>query len=476
MSQAAIAPTLPPRDSLEELARSQRRIDDSFGLASWVAVIGVLLAWAYVKLDTSMPLVDPVGITSVLSTPLQREQGGVTNLVDRAHSAFAAGDIVTPEGDNALHYYQQALVQAPDDAAAQRGFEHVIEYLVNEAESAVFLNDWDKARNNAAKVLALVPKHKNAREINRRAARLQRVEELIDRAVALYAGGRLTVPANENAAAMYQAALALDPGNQAAQQGLETIVQRTIANAESSMRAGNIEQARDYLDRAKALDPHAGRVASLEKINQTWENIQQELDIKNDLLAAAQALQADRLIAPDEPNAFALYSKVLEQQPGSEAALGGLKLVRNALIERARTILKSEDMQATDRYLDAAALAGVDAAIVADLRDEVAYRRRLINAQSGRFDSLFPLSQVKPIRQNPPVYPRSAPAGISASVNLQLTISEAGEVRDVEVINDPPAYFKRAAINAVSRWKFEPVIERGRPMPVRVAVKVAFQG
>lgn len=61
-------------------------------------------------------------------------------------------------------------------------------------------------------------------------------------------------------------------------------------------------------------------------------------------------------------------------------------------------------------------------------------------------------------------------------MNLQLTISEAGEVRDVEVINDPPAYFKRAAINAVSRWKFEPVIERGRPMPVRVAVKVAFQG
>jgi protein TonB len=464
------------KDSLDELARSQRRIDDSFGLASWVAVIGVLLVWAYLKLDTSTPLADPVSTTSVLSTPLQREQGGMMDLVDRADTAFAAGDIVTPEGDNALHYYQQALEQTPDDAAAARGFEQVIEFLVNEAESAVYLSDWDRARNNAARVLILVPKHKHAQEINRRAARLQQVEELINRAVALYAAGRLTLPADENAAAMYQAALELEPGNESAKQGLESIVQRTIANAESSMYAGNMDQARAYLDRAKAINPDAAGVVTLEKTNVTWENIQESLDIKNDILAAAEALQADRLMPPDQPNAFALYSKVLEQEPGSEAALRGLQLVRNGLLDRARTMLASEDMQATNKHLDAAALAGADAATLADLRDEAAYRQRLIDARAGRFASLYPIKQVTPVRQNPPTFPRSAPAGSSASVNLHLTISESGDVKDVEVINSPPSYFERAAINAVNRWKFEPVMERGRPIPVRVAVKVGFQG
>ena len=76
----------------------------------------------------------------------------------------------------------------------------------------------------------------------------------------------------------------------------------------------------------------------------------------------------------------------------------------------------------------------------------------------------------------PPSYPRAAPTGASGSVSLHLTISETGDVRDVEVINSPPDYFERAAIKAVTKWKFEPVFERGRPIPVRVAVKVAFQG
>jgi protein TonB len=472
MSQTAVTAT----DSLDELARSQRRIDDSFGLASWVAVIGVLLVWAYVKLDTSTPLADPISTTSVLSKPLQREQGGMQDLVDRADTAFAAGDIVTPQGDSALHYYQAALEQTPDDSAARRGFEQVIEYLINEAESAVFLSDWDAARDNAAKVLVLVPKHKHAQELNRRAARLQQVEGLIDRAVALYAAGRLTLPANKNAAAMYQAALELDPGNEAATQGLESVVQRTIANAESSMYAGNMEQARAYLERAKAISPDAVGVASLEESTQTWENIQDGLDIRNNLLAAAEALQADRLAAPDEPNAFALYSKVLAQDPSSEAALGGLQLVRSGLLERARTMLAAEDMQATNKHLDAALLAGADATLVTELREEAAYRQRLIDARAGRFERLFPIGKVRPIRQTAPAYPRSAPAGTGASVSLHLTISEVGDVRDVEVINSPPENFGRAAINAVKKWKFEPVVENGRPIPVRVAVKVAFQG
>ena len=473
MSHAAVATT----DSLDELAKSERRIDDSFGLASWVAVLGVLLAWAFVKFDaTTTPLADPISTTSILSTPLQREQTGMMDLVDRADTAFAAGDIVSPEGDSALHYYQQALQQTPDDGAAQHGFDQVIEYLINEAESAVFLSDWDRARSNAAKILALVPKHKHAREINRRAARLQQVEELIDRAVALYAAGRLTLPANENAATMYQAALELDPGNEAAQQGLESIVQRTIANAESSMYAGKMDQARAYLDRARAINPEAAGVATLEKTNQTWENIQEGLDIKNELLAAAEALQADRLMAPDEPNAFALYSKVLEQQPESEAALRGLELVRNGLVERARTMLAAEDMQATNEHLDAAGRAGADVALIADLRDEADYRQRLIDARAGRFEALYPINTITPIRQNAPAFPRAAPAGSTGSVSLHLTVTESGDVQDVEVINNPPSYFARAAANAVEKWKFEPVMERGRPIPVRVAVKVAFKG
>lgn len=461
-------------DGLEALTRSQRRIDDSFGLASWTVVVGVLLAWAFVKLtlpDAGSPVEG-----SVLSRPLQLDQSHAPGLVERGDAAFATGYIVDPDGESALDLYRQALAEDADDEAAQRGFERVLEYLISEAEAAVFVSDWERARDHAAKVLALDPGNRDALEINERAARLQRVQGLLERAVSLYARGRLTIPAGENAAATYQQVLELDPDNAAAKQGLDSIVQRTIANAESALFAGKPKRAQAYLNRARAIDPDAPGLDSVMKTNRAWKNMQQSLESKADLRAASEALQAGRFVAPDQPNAFDLYTRVLERDPRSEAARRGLDLVRTTLIERARTLLAAEDVGGARALLDAAARARVDEDVLAPLRDEAAYQQRLLEARAGRFDRLHTMSDLTAVKQDAPVYPRAAPSGARASANLQFTVAENGSVTDVAVVNEIAPYFERAAVAAVKGWKFHPVMERGRPIPVRVAVTVAFEG
>jgi TonB family protein len=133
-------------------------------------------------------------------------------------------------------------------------------------------------------------------------------------------------------------------------------------------------------------------------------------------------------------------------------------------------------MTATLANLNAAEQAGADAAAVSELRDQADYRQRLIDAESGKFERLYAVSDLMAVRQEPPSYPRTAPRGASGSVEMQMTVTTQGDVRDIEVLGDPRESFERSAMQAVRGWLFEPVIEDGRPVPVRVAVKVSFEG
>jgi TonB family protein len=462
--------------TLEELSSGHGRISDSFGVASWAAVIGVLLAWWLIKSEVPVDPQEGLVTTHVLSTPLTQVSQSGESPAERGDTAFAAGDIVSPPGDNALFYYQEALSARPADSRAQQGLAQVIQYLLNEAESSIYHSDYDQARENAAKVLSIETDNEHALDINLRAARLQRVESLLNRAVALYAKGHLIEPKEENASALYKEALELDPSNEAARQGLESVVQRVVANAESAMFAGNVTQARAYLQQAKLLDPNASGITTLEQTERNLRELKENQQVKEQLLAAAEALQANRLMPPAEPNAFTLYRQVLAVEPDSEAAKRGLELVRTGLLDRARTLLASDDMAETLAHLEAAERAGAEPARVAALREQADYRQRLLNAQAGRFDRLHAISDLTPIRQNPPRYPRTAPRGATGSVDMHLTVTETGDVRDVEVLGNPRDYFERAAVQAVRGWRFEPLRnDAGQPIPVRVAVRVTFE-
>lgn len=460
--------------TLEELSRKEGRISDAFGLASWAAVIGVLLTWWLIKSEAPVDLQEALATTHVLSTPLTQLSHGGQSLTERGDTAFAAGDIVAPPGDNALYYYQEALKASPGDSEAQQGLEQVIEYLLNESESSIYHSDFELARENAAKVLSIDPANEHAKDVNIRAERLQRVESLLNRAVALYAQGKLTQPANGNAAALYNQVLELDPDNDAARQGMESVVQRVVANAESAMVAGNIEKAQAYLAQAKKLDPNAPGIDTLEQTERNLRELKENQQTKNKLIAAAEALQADKLMPPMQPNAFTLYQQVLAVEPDSEAAKRGLELVRAGLLDRARTLLAADDMSEARAHLAAAERAGASATEVANLRERADYRQRLIDAQNGKFDQLHSISELTTVRQTAPHYPRTAPRGASGSVDMHLTVTEKGEVRDIEVLGDPAEYFRRAAVQAVRGWRFEPMMENGRPIPVRVAVRVTF--
>jgi TonB family protein len=48
-------------------------------------------------------------------------------------------------------------------------------------------------------------------------------------------------------------------------------------------------------------------------------------------------------------------------------------------------------------------------------------------------------------------------------------------VRDARVKKSSSELFERNALAAVSKWRFEPEKEGGRPIPVRAAIKFTFK-
>jgi hypothetical protein len=88
------------------------------------------------------------------------------------------------------------------------------------------------------------------------------VESLLAGAAGDLAALRLTVPTGHNALEKYRAVLDRDTDNAAALAGIDLIVGRYIDLAAAAAQTGDLASARDYLDRARSVNPDDSRLRS----------------------------------------------------------------------------------------------------------------------------------------------------------------------------------------------------------------------
>jgi len=76
---------------------------------------------------------------------------------------------------------------------------------------------------------------------------------------------------------------------------------------------------------------------------------------------------------------------------------------------------------------------------------------------------------------NPSYSEPARKAKVSGDVILEITVTAAGGVRDVEVIRALGYGLDEKAMEAVRRWKFQPAIFGEKPVAVRLKVAVQFK-
>jgi TonB family protein len=294
----------------------------------------------------------------------------------------------------------------------------------------------------------------------------QRAENVLEMANARLEDGDLLSPANDNARHYFELALQNDPDNVAAQQGLSVIASKLALQARSETDNGNLDAAEALLVDATALD--AG----------------------NSELAAAVAALADKR------DAIAKQRRQAEARRRAEAERAAAK-AREA--EQRRTAAAAAQPVKETAKLDAAGTAdaktreaGETAAPAADRRSSEESQRADAAASAEasqaeepeQADTRNAASQPSPtavsalnrIKYVAPKYPRAAERrNLSGWVDVVFTVDTDGLVKDVEVRgSEPGETFVAAAVRAVEKWEFEPVVEDGQAVEKRAGVRMMF--
>ena len=106
----------------------------------------------------------------------------------------------------------------------------------------------------------------------------------------------------------------------------------------------------------------------------------------------------------------------------------------------------------------------------------VALGAQLVEGSGDSMMGIMMASELTALSRLPPQYP---PAALMREqegyVDVLFMVATDGSVSNATVIEAKPArVFDRAALAAVSRWRFQPVVREGRPITVRARVHMEF--
>jgi len=136
-----------------------------------------------------------------------------------------------PERDAALQELLRRLAFVPDDQDALDALSALLDEVGADIREALDQGELARAQQLADVVAEVEPGRAVIGEVAAAVERQNSISETLEQATAALEAGRLTEPAGDNAAELFAQVLELDPGNEAAQAGLEETHQALVASA-----------------------------------------------------------------------------------------------------------------------------------------------------------------------------------------------------------------------------------------------------
>jgi TonB family protein len=200
---------------------------------------------------------------------------------------------------------------------------------------------------------------------------------------------------------------------------------------------------------------------------------QADRDARTQLLKSAEErLQQDRLIEPTGDSAKYYLLTLGALDPSSPGLAAAMQELGSRLVAKARLALTLEQYDAARTWLDEASSLGIASA------ESISARHDLDTAVSRRqfLANVAAAGDLKPIKSAKPEYPRKAElAKVEGWVELDFTVSESGQVKDIAVhAASAPGVFESAAISALSQWRYTPVVRDGKPVAQRARIRMRF--
>jgi TonB family protein len=473
---------------------------------------------------------DPaLGSRPVVETSLV--EGKVDELLEKARLAMRERRYSEPIGDNALLYYRSAAAADPSNGEATDGLQRVAGVLAVRFDESMNGGRFDEASIALANFKAAAPKdsripalevrlmtaqiskaladsnldranalirqaqmssaisadqiNKWKTEITHRTedAKVQRVASLITDRIR---DGRLIDPADDSAKMYLQQLHDLAPTNATTQRLTRELNGAYMHKAREAAIANRAPEVDRWITEAKAGGVSANEVNAFQK---ELSNARlKALNAESDRLAGAarDRIRDGRLTDPAQDSA-AYYINQLQGTDGNNAAIAPLSHdLAKALVDRARAAAmagKGGPGGPVDGDLNLAKRWG------ADPKDILAVQQiqnapkagssgaAARSAAAAGVNTAALAASLHRTRYVPPEFPSKALSQrVSGAVTVEYTVDTNGDPRDVRVIEaTPPGVFDKAAVTAVKRWHYDPVIANGGPVEVPVRTSIRFE-
>ncbi len=258
-------------------------------------------------------------------------------------------------------------------------------------------------------------------------------EELRDSASKALRENRMYAPAGDNAIEYYLALRDKTPDDASVKSALTDLLPYTVIAAEQNLAREDFTEAQRLVALVEKVDPAAPALARLKQgvtggMQTALKRTQEETDkVKKDAEARAKQL-ADQQRQQQAAEAEAARNIAAQQEAARRDG------------ERQEAERQAAARREAEQRQQAAAAAAAAAARPATAPAASANNLRAVSTPAPRYP------------------PEALRAGTSGDVLVEITVGTDGSVTNARVLRANPArVFDREALNAVKRWKFEPV-------------------
>ena len=291
-----------------------------------------------------------------LLSQAESTQRRVGELIALVRSYIASGRLVKPEKENAYDLLSQILELQPKHPEALDAIARIEKILLEEAREAKRNQQWDEAKNQLQGLLRLDPYNTVAKielqEVESTLEQLLRIQNLLLEAEEYVDAGQLTMPPQLNAYETFEQVLQYEPQNPRALAGINSIKTTLLRSAQEAKRQRQFESAKTSLRTLLSLQ--SDHAAALSEVEQIEKQLLNEEQISEWLKEAREHIQAGRLVAPENSNAYQTLQRVVDRQANNSEALAAIETIKSQLLQAIRRATQQrqwEQVQTRSRQL-----------------------------------------------------------------------------------------------------------------------------
>lgn len=461
-------------------------------------VVAVVAATYLLRAEPEAEIAPPVAAAPAPSTapPVVVQPAiRVDEVLAAAQSDFSAGRLSAPAGSNALERYRSVLAIESGNAAALNGVQEVLDALELQMMQALRARDAAAAARAYSVLRQAQPDHPQLGSLNEQLLALSRsirpepakpvaaprpaaaqstpnLQRVRDR----IASGLLIAPENDSAVSYLRAARSVGENASVTRILATDVGSRVLRQARLSLTNGNIVQARALYDDAAALDqefslglPNATQVGNELKNAEAAGAL---ASIESQLAPVVLLRESGNLIEPAGNNAFDLLQALAERAPDAAPLRAEQQRLAFTLLDHARTALAQGSLDRASLLASRAELLVNRTPAVRAVQEQIAAAQQEREAASR----VVQAGELPRTREVAASYPADAERrGVEGWVDVEFTIDAGGTPRDLVVRSaQPAAIFDKAAVEALAKWRFQPIVRNGKPVQQRAVLRIRF--